>query len=80
MIADVFEYEAASVRVGQPATLTLSYLPGRTFRGKVSYILPQVDAATRTLKVRMQFDNPGYRAQAGHVRRSGVPDGRRRAS
>ena len=59
VIADVFEYEAAGVRVGQPATMTLDYLPGRTFRGRVSYILPQVDAATRTLKVRIAFDNPG---------------------
>jgi membrane fusion protein, copper/silver efflux system len=57
-LADVFEYEAAAVRVGQPATLTVAYLPGRAFHGKVSYILPQVDPATRTLKVRVEFENP----------------------
>jgi RND family efflux transporter MFP subunit len=60
VIGDVFEFEAGNVRLGSPATLTLSYLPGRTFRGRVSYILPQVDPNSRTLKVRMQFDNPGY--------------------
>jgi Cu(I)/Ag(I) efflux system membrane fusion protein len=60
VIADVFEYESANVRLNAPATLTLAYLPGRAFQGRVSYILPQVDPATRTLKVRMQFDNPGY--------------------
>ena len=60
VIADVFEYEASNVRLNSPAALTLSYLPGRTFRGRVSYILPQVDPSTRTLKVRIQFDNPGY--------------------
>lgn len=60
VIADVFEYEAANVRMGQYAALTLPYLPGRTFHGRVSYILPQVDPITRTLKVRIQFDNPGY--------------------
>ena len=60
VIADVFEYEAANIRLGMPATMTLAYLPGKTFRGRVSYILPQVDPATRTLKVRIQFDNPGY--------------------
>jgi membrane fusion protein, copper/silver efflux system len=59
VIADVFEYEAANVRLNQPATLTLTSLPGRTFRGRVSYILPQVDPATRTLKVRIAFENPG---------------------
>jgi membrane fusion protein, copper/silver efflux system len=59
VIADVFEYEAAQIHIGQAASMTMPYLPGRTFPGKVSYILPQVDAATRTLKVRIQFDNPG---------------------
>jgi RND family efflux transporter MFP subunit len=59
VIADVFEFEAANVRPGQSASLTLDYLPGRVFRGVVSYILPQVDPVTRTLKVRIQFDNPG---------------------
>ncbi|HZT33243.1 MAG TPA: efflux RND transporter periplasmic adaptor subunit [Bryobacteraceae bacterium] len=60
VMADVFEYEAANIRVGQDAVLTLSYLPGRSFHGRVSYIQPQVDPATRTLKVRLQFENPGY--------------------
>jgi Cu(I)/Ag(I) efflux system membrane fusion protein len=60
VIADVFEYEAANVKLNAPATLTLGYLPNRTFHGRVSYILPQVDPNTRTLKVRIQFDNPGY--------------------
>jgi len=59
VIADVFEYEAANVRIGQAATMTLTYLPGRAFHGRVSYILPQVDPATRTLKARIQLDNPG---------------------
>ena len=59
-LADVYEYEAAGVRVGQPAALTLAYLPGRTFRGRVSYILPQVDPATRTLKVRIELPNPTF--------------------
>jgi Cu(I)/Ag(I) efflux system membrane fusion protein len=60
VIADVFEYEAVSIRLNQPATLTLAYLPGRAFHGRVSYILPQVDPATRTLKVRIEVANPGY--------------------
>jgi Cu(I)/Ag(I) efflux system membrane fusion protein len=83
VIADVFEYEAAGVRLGQSATLTLDYLPGRLFHGRVSYILPQVDPATRTLKVRIQFDNPGFvlkpdmygqvELQTGGARRLMVP-------
>ena len=83
VVADVFEYEAANVRIGQPATLTLDYLPGRNFRGRVSYILPQVDPNTRTLKVRIQFDNLDYalkpdmygqvELQTGGARRLVVP-------
>jgi membrane fusion protein, copper/silver efflux system len=59
VLADVYENEAAEVHVGTAATLTLVYLPGRSFHGRVSYILPQVDASTRTLKVRIEFENPG---------------------
>ena len=60
VIADVFEYEASAIRMGTPAKLTLAYFPGRTFRGKVNYILPQLDPATRTMKVRLEFDNRDF--------------------
>lgn len=59
VMADVYEYEASKIRMNQPAALTLAYLPGRTFHGRVSYIQPGVDPATRTLKVRLEFANPG---------------------
>jgi membrane fusion protein, copper/silver efflux system len=59
VIADVFEYESAGVRMNQQATLTLASQPGRTYHGRVSYILPQVDPVTRTVKVRIAFANPG---------------------
>jgi membrane fusion protein, copper/silver efflux system len=60
VIADVFEYEAASIRQGTAATLTLSAFPGRAFHGKVTTVLPQLDPATRTLKARLEFENPGF--------------------
>ena len=59
-IADIYEYEAPEIKIGQSATMTLSYYPGKPFRGLVSYISPQVDAATRTLKIRIEFPNPGF--------------------
>jgi membrane fusion protein, copper/silver efflux system len=59
-IADIYEYEAPEILLGQSALMTLSYYPGKPFRGKVSYIYPQVDAATRTLKVRIEFPNPDF--------------------
>ena len=58
VMADVFEYEAADIQMGQPVKVTLSSYPSRPFAGRVSYIQPQVDAMTRTLKVRVELDNP----------------------
>jgi len=55
--ADVYEYELPWVKVGQKATVELSYLPGKVFRGEVAYIYPYLEAKTRTVKVRMIFDN-----------------------
>jgi len=59
-LADVYEYEAPYVRVGQSALMQLDYFQGRKFAGKVSYINPQVDPQTRTLKVRLEFSNPKF--------------------
>jgi membrane fusion protein, copper/silver efflux system len=57
---DVYEYEAPYVRLGQPASMQLSYFPGRTFRGRVDYVYPTLDPQTRTIKVRLDFSNPNY--------------------
>jgi membrane fusion protein, copper/silver efflux system len=58
--AEVYEYELPMIKVGQNATMTLSSFPGRSFTGKVKYIYPGLEAATRTLKVRLEFSNPGF--------------------
>jgi RND family efflux transporter MFP subunit len=58
IMADVFEADASQVRVGQSATVTMSYDPARRFTAKVTYIQPQVDPQTRTLKVRLELANP----------------------
>jgi RND family efflux transporter MFP subunit len=57
---DIFEYEAPYVHVGQTAQMQLSYFPGKSYRGKVTYIYPTLDPKTRTIKVRLEFPNPGY--------------------
>ncbi len=56
--ADVYEYEFPWLRVGQEAEVELSYLPGRTFYGKVTHVHPFLDSKTRTVKVRISFPNP----------------------
>jgi membrane fusion protein, copper/silver efflux system len=58
VLADIFEGQVAWVELGQSADVSLSYLPGKKWEGKVEYIYPSLDSKTRTLKVRLQFDNP----------------------
>ncbi len=64
IIADIYEFEAADVKLGQPATVTLSSFPEREFGGKITYIFPQVDNATRTLKVRIELANKNFALKA----------------
>lgn len=60
VLADVYEYELPFIRLGQPAKMTLSYLPGKTLEGTVTLIYPVVTEATRTVKVRVEFPNPDF--------------------
>jgi len=63
--ANIYEQDLAYIKLGQEATVTLSYLPDREFRGRVTYIYPNVDEKTRTARVRMEFHNPGYFLKPG---------------
>ncbi len=58
VVADIYESEIANVKLGQEATVTLSYFPGREWTGKVTFIAPTVDPVTRTVKVRVELPNP----------------------
>jgi Cu(I)/Ag(I) efflux system membrane fusion protein len=53
------ESQAAGLRPGMAASVTSAALPGRSFEGRVQALLPEVDAATRTIKVRVELANPG---------------------
>jgi RND family efflux transporter MFP subunit len=57
--ADLYESEAKSVRLGQAATLTTTYDPGKVRTGRVAWISPSFSPESRTLKVRFEFPNPG---------------------
>ena len=58
IIADVPEYELASVQRGAAATVRFRSLPGRVFSGKVDEIYPEIQAETRTAKIRVELLNP----------------------
>jgi len=55
--AEVFESQAEWVSAGQAAEARLDYLPGQIFTGQVDYVYPVLDPKTRTLRVRLRFDN-----------------------
>jgi len=63
VIAEVFERQAAWVKAGQRAKVELDYLPGEIWDGTVDYVYPELDPKTRTLKVRLRFDNQSERLQ-----------------
>lgn len=58
VLASVYEYELPYVREGQEATMSLAYLPGRSYAGRVTKVYPTLDPMTRTAKVRVEFPNP----------------------
>lgn len=58
VVADVFEGQASWVEPGQPAEVRLPYVTGKSWQGSVEYVYANLDPVTRTLKVRLRFDNP----------------------
>tara|TARA_R110002096_G_scaffold181342_3_gene358980 strand:+ start:8943 stop:10238 length:1296 start_codon:yes stop_codon:yes gene_type:complete len=58
--AEVFEREAFLITKGLPVTMTLDFLPGQDWQGQVDYIYPTLDETTRTVKVRLRFDNKDH--------------------
>jgi multidrug efflux pump subunit AcrA (membrane-fusion protein) len=53
----VYEYQLPWVRIGQEATMTLPYIPGKEFQGRAVYIYPYLEKQTRVIKVRLEFEN-----------------------
>ncbi len=60
VLADVYEYELPWIHLGQKAEVNLSYLPGKLYKGKITYIDPFLDPKTRTVKVRVELNNPKW--------------------
>ncbi len=57
VIVDLYEDDLPWVREGDSAEMKVAGIPGHTFTGKVSYIYPYLEAKTRTVKMRLEFDN-----------------------
>lgn len=65
VLARIFQNDSGKIKPGDPAEVTLDVYPGQVFRGRVDYLLPQLDAATRTLPVRLIFENPSLKLRPG---------------
>lgn len=62
---DIYESEVAATKVGQLATMTFAAYPGETFHGKVAYVYPTLNTEARTVRVRLEFPNPGLKLKPG---------------
>ncbi|MGB3799864.1 MAG: efflux RND transporter periplasmic adaptor subunit, partial [Lewinella sp.] len=58
---DAYERDLATIEVGDPVTFTVASLPEQTFRARVSFINPVINAETRTASVRAEVNNRGGR-------------------
>jgi RND family efflux transporter MFP subunit len=65
VVGQVFERDLARVRVGSGASVTSEAYPGRIWRGRVTYVDPQLDSSTRTAQVRVEVANPGQALKLG---------------
>jgi membrane fusion protein, copper/silver efflux system len=61
VIANVAEQDIGMVKVGAPAKMRFRAYPGKLFEGRVTFILHELDIATRTAKVRIEVSNPEHR-------------------
>lgn len=65
VVGQVYEKDLAKIHVGSGANITSETYPNRTFRGRVSYVDPKIDQATRTAQVRIELANPGQMFKIG---------------
>jgi Cu(I)/Ag(I) efflux system membrane fusion protein len=65
MQAQVFERDLGLVKEGQQVEISAEAFPGRKFGGKVAFIAPEVQADTRTARVRVEIPNPDGALRSG---------------
>jgi membrane fusion protein, copper/silver efflux system len=59
IVSDIFEYELPLIKLGEKATISLSYFPGKEFTSMIDYVYPTIAGDTRSAKVRFTIANPG---------------------
>lgn len=59
LMADIYEYELAKIKIGSKAKISFNFFPGKIYEGKVSFIYPTLDPKARTVKIRIELSNNG---------------------
>jgi Cu(I)/Ag(I) efflux system membrane fusion protein/cobalt-zinc-cadmium efflux system membrane fusion protein len=65
VMAQVFQSDVGRIQPGNAAAVTVDAHAGQTFSGRVDFIYPDVDPATRTTRVRLVLPNPGLKLTPG---------------
>lgn len=65
LVAHAFERDAVRVAIGTPARVTLAAFPGQVLNGRVTYVGREVEAASRTIPVRIELANPQQALRPG---------------
>jgi cobalt-zinc-cadmium efflux system membrane fusion protein len=65
LVAHAFERDAVRIAIGAPARVSLAAFPGQAFTGRVTYVGRQVEAASRTIPVRVELANPQQALRPG---------------
>ena len=77
VVADVFEQDIGQIAAGAPATVRIDAYPDKVFTGRVGYVYPTLNAATRTVPVRVELANPGLLLKPAMFARVELPVGGR---
>ncbi len=62
---DIYEDDLPWMKIDDRAEMTVRAAPGRTFSGKITFIHPTMQQKSRTVRVRLEFDNPGLVLKPG---------------
>jgi Cu(I)/Ag(I) efflux system membrane fusion protein len=73
IIVEISEAQATGIRAGAAAQVRLAAKPGQSIDGKLDYLYPQLDSATRTLRARLVIDNTGGVLQPGMYANVSIP-------
>ena len=65
LLGDIYEFELSLIKLGQKVKITSRSFPGQSFPGEISYMYPSLNPKTRSIKIRIEMDNPDEKFKPG---------------